>query len=88
VSAAWWVLVERDDPDREPEPDLIVGPYPDEPTAFLAMEHSLLIEGFCEESATDCYLVNRDPEPGEEQVLVDLTDPHHLGEEPEILTGA
>ena len=72
--APWWVLIERQKP-----PDLAVGPYPTESIANSAMSDSLLIDGFCEEDALDCFVTSTPPGSGVEQVLVDLTNPDHVG---------
>jgi len=72
-----WIHIER-----QHSCDLAVGPYPSQDAAAKAMD-SLLVDGFCEEDALDCYADDQAPGDHEEQVIVDLNDPHHTGVEPE-----
>ncbi|OCI32874.1 hypothetical protein [Oerskovia enterophila] len=68
-----WVRIEREGQD------LMVGPYPDDETANRAMQDSLLIDGFCEEDALDCYIDDGQPTDADDQVIVNLNDHHHTG---------
>lgn len=74
-----WIRIERENSDQ----DLTVGPYPDEESAEKALEDSLLIDGFCEEDCLDAYVDTDQPTEDDEQVIVDLGDPHHTGVEGE-----
>jgi len=73
VGPGLWVRIEREGQD------LMVGPYPDEESATLAMEQSLLIDGFCEEDAVDCFIDSGQPTDADEQVIIDPADRHHTG---------
>lgn len=80
-TAHWWVRLERED-----ECDEVVGPYPDEQAALLAMNESLLIESFHQEDehvVTECCLWHGVPQPDHAITVVDLTDPDHTGVPPE-----
>lgn len=74
-----WVFIERED-----GPHLVVGPYPDEPTAYASMTESLLIDSFCQEDATDCFLIPaeeiEEAVAGDEYelVIIDPNDGDHL----------
>lgn len=75
-----WVYIER-----EHGPDLAVGPYPTAGAAEQAMNESLLIDGFAEEDALDIWTeagARHRGDPAFEEVIVDLDDPNHTGEEP------
>lgn len=71
-----WVLIER-----EHGIPVQIGPYPSHWAATIALQDSLLVDGFCEEDAIDAVVVT---EPGDEVEVVvpDLTDPHHTGVDP------
>lgn len=71
--ASVWVRIER-----ENSANLMLGPYPDEAAAERAM-NSALVDGFCEEDALDCYVDSGAPGEEDEQVIIDLNDPHHTG---------
>lgn len=68
-----WVVIER-----EHGAPLALGPYPDAPAAEHAMDEAPLVQGLCEEDATDCYTA-----PGAAadavRVLIDLSNPDHTG---------
>jgi|GEM_PF-6772841 len=72
-----WIHIER-----QHGPSLAVGPYPSAAAAATALD-SVLVDGLCEEDALDCYSSPGSPGEGEEQVIIDLNDPHHTGVEPE-----
>jgi hypothetical protein len=82
AAAPWWVQIERQDAS-----DLAVGPYPNETAAELAMSDALLIDGFCEQNALDCFVTDIAPSADVEQVIIDLDDPHHTGQS-EVTTPA
>lgn len=70
-----WVLIER-----ENNPDALVGPYPDEAAAVLAMEEALLIDGLCEEDSLDCNTVTISGfDPAWDVHIIDPDDPDHTG---------
>lgn len=75
----WWVAIERERPDK----DLVIGPYPNEDSARLAMEESLLVQGELEEGGTDCFIkrvAGTFPQTREiEGVLIDLDNPDYTG---------
>lgn len=74
IDTAHWVWLERD------EKDMYIGPYSTESDAVRAMEHALLIEGECQEDATDCATFYGSPDPAiSDVVLIDPDDPDHTG---------
>lgn len=84
AGSGWWVLIERDEayvPEGE-KTDLLVGPYPNEQMAVIAMNESLLIEGFVQENCLDCYVMCGYQNDFDEVILVDLNDPDHTGVKP------
>lgn len=76
-----WILIERQYGDP-----LLIGPYPDEQVATHAMDHALLIDGFCEEDCLDCYTVTSPPSYAHECVVIDPGNPDHTGA-PAAVTG-
>ena len=64
-ATGWWVTLRwyADSEHRRPE---VVGPYPTHKQAVAAMQDSLLIDGFAEETNRDEWLddVYVDPKPG------------------------
>ena len=70
-----WVRIER----LRTEGDLVIGPYPDEAAGLRALENALLIEGFCQEDAVDCFVSTAGPgtRVNDEAVLIDPNDPPH-----------
>jgi hypothetical protein len=70
--------------EREHAVPLLVGPYPDAVVAGAALEHSLLIDGLCEEDCTDAYTTPDIPGVSinghaAELLIVDLDNPDHTG---------
>ena len=68
-----WILVER-----EHGVPVLVGHYPGEHAAELALD-SLLIDGLAEEDAVDVYVVTKRPTFEVEEIIPDLNNPHHTG---------
>lgn len=73
---SYWVRIER-----ESGAVLAFGPYDTQDQANHAMEHALLIDAECQHDAVDCWADDTLPQPDEEQIIVDLTDPHHTGDD-------
>lgn len=64
----WFVHIERDN-----DPDVLIGPYPTGDAAEQALNHALLVQGLCEEDASDCYIEPIDV------CLIDRANPDHTG---------
>ena len=70
----WHVWVQR-----EHGPTLVIGPYPDAEAAVAATTRSVLVRGFVEEDALDCWPSCAVPGDDVERVLIDPANPDHLG---------
>lgn len=66
--------------ERDGEPDLYVGPFPDEDSALLAMNASSFIQGLCEENCLECMTLDEPTLPdGIEQIVIDMDVPYYTG---------
>ena len=52
IRTKWFILLER-----ENEPTMIIGPYADEEKAVFALDHSVFIDGLCQEDSLECMAV-------------------------------
>lgn len=99
-ASGWWITLDWFGDSEHPRPE-VVGPYTSQQQAVDAMQDSLLIDGFAEDSGRDEWLddVHVDPAAvsiarmcatyGHRVTLIDPGDPNHFGREfgPSSATG-
>jgi hypothetical protein len=90
-ASGWWVTLRWYADSEHPRPE-VVGPYPSQEQALAAMQDSVLIDGFAEDTNRDEWLddvyVADDPasitrmcaELGPRVTLIDPGDPSHFGD--------